>query len=310
MKILFASNAGSSDDSWIDLLQTALPNTEIVSWNETNETSGAELAIVWRPDATLLSREPNLKAIFNLGAGVDGILKLPGLHYGLEIYRLEDAGMAVQMAEYCTHAVLDASRRFADYRALQAQGQWKTMAPIQRHRWPIGVLGLGLMGERVAQTLSALEYPVSGWSRSQKSIPGIQCFAGSDTFEAFLKQTRVLINILPLTPETHGILNKETLSQLLPNAYVINVARGEHLVDDDLLALMDAGHIDGATLDVFTEEPLPAAHPFWTHPKVTITPHIAAASLRDQTVAQISDKIRAWSRGETVSGRVNLQTGY
>src|SRR5690606_23398395 len=181
---------------------------------------------------------------------------------------------------------------------------------IRRDAWPVGVLGMGLMGARVAQALVALEYPVAGWSRSGKDIPGVQSFAGTGRFSAFLARTRVLVNTLPLTPDTQGILCRDTFEQLLPDAYVINVGRGAHLIEDDLLAMLAAGRVKGATLDVFNQEPLPPEHPFWTHPAVTVTPHVAAASLRDQTISQIAAKIRACVQGEPLTGLISRDRGY
>jgi len=158
--------------------------------------------------------------------------------------------------------------------------------------------------------LQVFEFPVNGWSRSPKSIDGVRGFSGSGGFHDFLAASRVLVNLLPLTSDTQDILNRDTLARLQPGGYVINVARGAHLVEDDLIALLDAGHLAGATLDVFRTEPLPAGHPFWTHPKITVTPHTSARTLRTESVAQIAGKIGALERGETVSGVVDAGVGY
>ena len=154
------------------------------------------------------------------------------------------------------------------------------------------------------------EFPVYGYSRTAKLIPGVRCFAGAAELPEFLKVSRVLVNLLPLTPDTENILNFELLSQLQPNAYLINVARGAHLVDADLLALLDQGHMAGATLDVFRSEPLSAEHPFWQQPKITLTPHTSARTIRDQSIAQIVSKIKALERGEAISGVVEIGRGY
>src|SRR5690606_1000266 len=166
------------------------------------------------------------------------------------------------------------------------------------------------IGQRVAQAIARYEYPVAGWSRTPRQLEGIESFSGADGFPDFLKRTRVLVNTLPLTPETRNILNRDTFAKLLPDAYIINVGRGEHLVEDDLLGALASGHLAGATLDVFRTEPLPAGHPFWKHPDITVTPHISARTLRTESVAQIAGKIRQLAEGKTVTGVVDRSRGY
>lgn len=310
MQILFASSHSHDPDVWINPLRKALPHLEFVQWDENGDSINAELAIVWNPPTQIFEREKNLRAVFNLGAGVDAILQRPGLTDQVAIYRLEDAGMAVQMAEYATWALLRASRNFDAYQQQQQQKNWQRLPDIQRDAWPVGVLGLGVMGSRVAQTLAGFDYPVAGWSRSAKQLHGVETWAGDEQFAGFLSRTRVLINTLPLTSETHSILCRKTFEQLLPGACIINMGRGEHLVEQDLLALLDEGHIQQATLDVFAQEPLSADHPFWAHPGVTVTPHMSAASLRDVTIRQTAEKVRAFIAGEPVSGLVERNRGY
>jgi glyoxylate/hydroxypyruvate reductase len=158
--------------------------------------------------------------------------------------------------------------------------------------------------------LAHFEFPVLGWSRTAKSVPGVRSFAGQPQFGDFLAATRILVCLLPLTPETGGIMNANNLSRLMPGGYVINVARGAHLVDEDLIALLDSGQLAGAALDVFRTEPLPLEHPFWRHPKITMTPHTSARTLRDETIAQIAGKILAFERGEPIAGVVDAKRGY
>jgi glyoxylate/hydroxypyruvate reductase A len=171
-------------------------------------------------------------------------------------------------------------------------------------------LGLGVLGARVAQAVAQFEFPVQGWSRSPKNIAGVHCFSGPQELAQFLAGTRVLVNLLPLTPETENILSRQILSQLQRGAYLINVARGRHLVEEDLLALLETGQMAGASLDVFRAEPLPAGHPFWAHPRITVTPHTSARTLRSESIAQIVGKIQALERGEPVAGVVDLARGY
>ena len=218
--------------------------------------------------------------------------------------------MSVQMAEYVCHAVIRFFREFDVCAANQLDGRWAFNKQLRRGDFPIGIMGMGVLGERVARALLQFEFPVNGWSRSPKHVEGVRGFHGADQFDAFLAASRILVCLLPLTPETVDIMRRETLSKLRPGGYVINVARGGHLVDEDLIALIDEGHLAGATLDVFRTEPLPEDHPFWSHPKITVTPHTSARTVRDESIEQIAGKILAMERGEVVAGVVHANRGY
>lgn len=294
-------------EPWLEGLRAAFPQATAGVWKP--GAPAADYAVVWAPPQQFLDEQPRLKALFNIGAGVDALLQLK-LPPATRIVRLDDAGMSVQMAEYVCHAVIRHFREFDRYERDVAVGKWSFRKPHSRADFPIGVLGLGVLGERVARALRAFEFPVHGWSRSAKTIEGVICHSGPEQVNRFLGQCRVLVNLLPLTPETRDILNRETLSQLQPGGYLINVARGAHLVDDDLIALLDSGHLAGALLDVFRTEPLPAAHPFWQHPKIQVTPHTSARTLRSESIAQIAGKIAALERGEPVAGIVYPVRGY
>lgn len=294
-------------EPWLHGLRAALPAATVERWAP--GAPPADYAVVWAPPQAFLDEQPRLKALFNIGAGVDALLQLK-LPAAAQIVRLDDAGMSVQMAEYVCHAVIRHFREFDGYAADVAQGKWSFRKPRSRTDYPVGVLGLGVLGERVAQALRVFEFPVHGWSRSPKAISGVACHSGPEQLERFLSECRVLVNLLPLTPETRDILNRQTLSFLKPGGYLINVARGAHLVEADLLALLDSGHLAGALLDVFRTEPLPPSHPFWQHPKIQITPHTSARTLRSESIAQIASKIAALERGEAVAGLVNAARGY
>jgi glyoxylate/hydroxypyruvate reductase A len=214
------------------------------------------------------------------------------------------------MAEYVCHAVIRHFREFDGYEADMKAGKWSYRKPRSRAKFSVGVMGLGVLGERVAKALGVFEFPVNGWSRSAKPLAGIRGFSGAAQFNDFLAASRVLVNLLPLTLDTRDIMNRETLSRLQPGAYVINVARGAHLVEEDLIDLIDSGHLAGATLDVFRTEPLPAEHPFWQHPKITLTPHTSARTLREESIAQIAGKIGALECGEPIAGIVDPVRGY
>lgn len=310
MHILLAITGDPKATRWVEAFQAQFPDARISVWNDDADAVGADYAIVWHPKATLFTRETRLKAVFNIGAGVDGLLSVPTLPPGLPVIRLEDAGMSVQMAEYVLHALWEASRDFAAYRKHEPQAQWKVLPVTRRDQWTVGVMGLGQVGQRVAETVASFGYPTAGWSRTAREVPGIETFAGTDALPAFLARTRVLVNVLPLTDDTRDILAAPLFAQLPQGAHIINVGRGQHLVEDDLLAALDSGHLAGATLDVFRTEPLPAEHAFWRHPAVTVTPHTAARTLRAESVAQIAGKIRRLEAGEDAGGQVERGRGY
>jgi glyoxylate/hydroxypyruvate reductase A len=306
MRISFCCT-DTAPEPWLQGLQAALPDAEVTLWSA--GAPAADYAVVWAPPQQFFDEQQQLKAVFNIGAGVDALLKL-SLPPQAKIVRLDDAGMSVQMAEYVCHAVIRHFREFDAYEADTRQGKWSFRKPRSRADFPVGIMGLGVLGERVARALAIFEFSVNGWSRSPKTVDGVQCFSGAQGFNDFLFASRVLVCLLPLTPDTRDVMNRDTLSQLQPGGYVINVARGAHLVDDDLLALLDNGHLAGATLDVFRTEPLPAEHPFWTHPGITVTPHTSARTLRSESIAQIAGKMMALQRGEPVAGVVEACRGY
>lgn len=306
MRISFCCT-DTKPEPWLAGLRAALPEARVEVWSA--GAPPADYAVVWAPPQQFLDEQPQLKAMFNIGAGVDALMKLQ-LPPQTQVVRLDDAGMSVQMAEYVCHALIRHFREFDRYEADVRQGQWSYRKPRERADFPVGVMGLGVLGERVARAVAQFEFPVMGWSRSPKQLPGVRCFSGAAQLADFLGMSRVLVCLLPLTADTRDILRRETLSKVQPGGYVINVARGAHLVEEDLIALLDSGHLAGATLDVFRQEPLPAGHPFWQHPKITVTPHTSARTLRDESMAQIAGKIQAMQRGETVAGIVDHVRGY
>ena len=293
--------------AWRDALRVALPQASTEVWDR--DALPADYAVVWRPPQEFFAAQPRLKAVFNAGAGVDALLALR-LPDGVPVVRLEDAGMAAQMAEYVVHAVLRHFRELDVYAAQAGAHEWKPQAPRSKSDFPVGVLGFGVLGEHVARSLQVLGFPVHAWTRTSKDVIAMRLFSGEAELEAFLKASRILVCLLPLTAETRSIIDRRALGLLREQGYVINVARGGHVVEKDLLEALDQGSLAGATLDVFEEEPLPPAHPFWSHPKVVVTPHISAATLRDEAIEQIARKILALERGEPISGIVEAQRGY
>ena len=306
MKIAFCCT-GTKPEPWLEGLRAALPGAEVEVWQP--GAAAVDHAVVWAPPQQFFDEQTALRGVFNIGAGVDALLKLK-LPPQATVVRLDDAGMSVQMAEYVCHAVIRHFREFDGYAADIRAGKWSYRKPLERSDFSVGVMGLGVLGARVAQSVAQFDFPVMGWSRSAKTLAGVRCFAGAEQFKDFLSATRILVNLLPLTPETRDIMRLETLSQLQSGGYVINVARGAQLVDEDLLTLLDNGQLLGATLDVFRAEPLPSEHPFWHNPKITITPHTSARTLRDQSIAQIAGKIRALEAGHSIVGIVDRVRGY
>ncbi|QDL56019.1 2-hydroxyacid dehydrogenase [Rhodoferax aquaticus] len=300
-------SADFDEATWISGLQAAIPGAQVSLWQPGAPV--ADYAVVWKPPQQMLDEQAGLKAIFNTGAGVDALMKLK-LPAGVPVIRLDDAGMAVQMAEYVCHAVIRHFREFDGYEADMHKGKWSFRKPRSRADYPVGVLGLGVLGERVAKAVAQFDFPVNGWSRSPKALDGVQCFSGEQGLDAFLAASRVLVCLLPLTRDTENLINAQRLAQLQAGGYVINVARGAHVVDADLLAAIASGHVAGATLDVFRTEPLPPDHPFWTCPQLTLTPHTSARTLRSESIAQIARKIAALQNGQSVAGLVDTGRGY
>lgn len=300
--------------AWLAELGAALPEHTITLWDDKAPAANAlaQAAIVWSPPQAFFDQQTQLKVAFNLGAGVDALLQKK-LSPDLAIVRLDDAGMAVQMAEYVVQAVVRYFREFAAYEQDMRDGDWSFKRPRERQNFTVGVMGLGMLGQRVARALQHFEYPVAGWSRSAKALEGVRTFAGIEQLPSFMQSCSVVVCLLPLTPETKHLLRRDTLMHLPAGAYLINVARGEHVVEADLLAMLNSGHLGGATLDVFTTEPLPAEHAFRTHTKITCTPHASARTLRSESVAQIAGKFKQWLGGTPateLSGYVDAARGY
>lgn len=308
MKIIYYNAFDPKDHG--QLFARCMPQAEVRLWRE-GDSAPADYALVWKPPAAMLANRNDLKAIFNLGAGVDAIMKLNDqIPAHVPIIRLEDAGMGEQMADYVSHAVLGYFRHFDQYRQETAQKKWLPKWPDKKQDFKIAVLGLGVLGSVIAMRLQQLNFPVMGWSRTQKALDVMDCYSGPDGLKTCLSQARAVVSILPLTDETGNLLGRATLTHLPRGSYLINVGRGAHVVEPDLLALLQSGHLAGATLDVFQQEPLPLSHPFWNQPNLTITPHISAQTLLDEGNAQIAVKLQHLEQGLHVSGVIDRQKGY
>lgn len=299
---------------WRDAIEQACReaglDADVQLW--AGEATGARYAAVWLPPGGFFEREAGLRAVFNVGAGAEGLLAMPALPPALPVLRLVDAGMGPKMAEYVCFFIARITRGLDRYTGPQAVRNWNVDKP-RGHPPTIGVLGLGAIGAQVARAAAVFGYPVLGWSRHERSVAGVRCLAGMAALGEFLAGTHILVNVLPLTAQTRDLLDRTQLSQLPPGAQLINVGRGATIVDDDLLALLDEGHLAGAVLDVFRSEPLPDAHPFWRHPKVTVTPHLSGPTPRRPAATQIAQAIVQLERGtapQSLPGYVDRARGY
>lgn len=297
---------GADSAAWAAALQPLLPDFAVSAWQPGEPE--ADYALIWKPPPAFFAEQTGLRAAFAAGAGVDGLLALQPPP-GLPIYRLEDAGMGRQMAEYLLHALLHWYRGFDAYAELQARGDWRPQPPQRREDWTVGLLGCGVLAAPVVEALQHFGFPVQAWARSPRDGQRLPVFHGDDGLQALLRSSRVVVALLPLTPATRGLLNAERLALMPPGSYFVNLARGGLVDEAALLAALDAGHLAGAALDVCAAEPAGPDHPFWRHPRIRFTPHIAAATLRDEAIAQIVAKLRTLQRGEAVGGRIGAQ-GY
>ena len=309
MKIVVTHPDAPARAHWVHALSERLPDAAVLAWPDP-QAAGADFALVWKPPADFFDAHPALRAVFSAGAGVDHLLRHGGLPPGLPVLRLEDAGMARQMLDYCLHAVLRIVLHADAYEHQQRTTQWLEHAPIGRDALTVGVLGLGALGRQVACGLAAAGFRVLGHARSAHRIDGVECLHGDAQLQAFLTRVNVLILMAPLTDDTRHLIDARRIAWLPRPAWLINVARGALIDDKALLAALDSGALEGAALDVFDTEPLPPEHPFWSHPRIRVTPHVAAATLVEPSANQVADKIRRLLRGEPITGAVERDRGY
>ncbi len=297
---------------WLKALGRLAPARPVHLWGQApaDRLATVPYALVWKPPADFFAPLTGLKAIFNLGAGVDALLTHPGLPKNVPIVRIVDGGMAAQMAEYALYGVLHVHRQFDRLAQQQAQAIWADPGICDPTETRIGVLGLGALGLGVIEKLQGFGFPLAGWSRTPRAVPGVTTYAGVAQLPAFLAGCDILIVLLPLTAETTGLLSDDRLACLPPGASILNLARGALIDEAALLARLDSGAIRFALLDVFQHEPLPADHPFWRHPRVRVTPHSSASTLPGPAIQQILANIAAFERGETMAGVIDPARGY
>ena len=306
--------AGSFDDAerdqWRQVLAQAMPQHHLVSAGELFDRTRIEVAIVANPPPKSLAGLPRLRLIQSLWAGVDRLLEDATLPLDVPIARMVDPMMNRAMAETATWAVLSLHRRAFDYAAQQRQTQWRQLPQKRADEVAVLVLGLGQMGRTTALQLRALGYRVSGWSARPQQLEGVATSAGWATLPAALGGADVVVNLLPLTDDTRGLFDRARLAQMRPRASLVNLARGAHVVEMDLLAVLNAGHLAHAVLDVFDSEPLPATHVFWFHPRITVWPHAAAQTDLRSAVAVVAANVEAMRRDEAPGHLVDRSRGY
>ncbi|MCE8041562.1 glyoxylate/hydroxypyruvate reductase A [Halomonas daqingensis] len=301
-------------EAWRDALAERLPGAEIVTADDpADKRRDADYLAVWKPPEALLAEQTRARGIVNLGAGVDALLSNSALPAGVPIVKLRDAGMAELIGDYVRYGVLHFQRDFDRYRRQQANREWHEHNVTAKRDWPVGVLGLGAIGARVAAMIAADGFPVHGWSRSPKSLEGITCHHGDEGLVELLSQVRTLVLLLPGTNSTRHIINAAALAALPEGASLINPGRGSLIDEAALLAALgegeQEGRLRGAILDAFPEEPLPESSPLWRHPRIWVTPHMAGPTPLDEAVDQVAEAIRAFEAGDEVES-VDPEAGY
>jgi len=295
---------------WLAAFRAALPEEEIRAFPAVGDPAEIDCALVAQPPAGELAKLPNLRLICSLWAGVDGLLRDPSFPRRVPLARLVDPYMTQAMSESALAHVLGAHRQLDAYRRQQAEGVWRMLPQPRAHERRVGILGMGALGGDAARKLKALGFDVAGWSRRPHQLPDIPNYAGRERLYEFLARSQIVVCLLPLTDDTRGILDARAFAALPPGATVINLARGAHVVERDLLAALDGGRLGAAVLDTFETEPLPSGHPYWRHPRVQVTPHIAAISDRRSVVPVIAENIRRFRAGQPVRDLVDLGAGY
>lgn len=297
-------------EAWKNTLLQANSKLKVYSYLEEHPKDAITMALIWKHPIGSLALYPNLKCIASAGAGVDYIFEDVSIPQHVPITRVVDPYLASDMSEHVIAAIFAELKNFNRYKIQQRQSIWKPREYRRISDVTVGIMGLGELGALTAQDLVNIGFKVHGWSRSKKSIDHVKTFTGSTELGDFLKKSNFLVCLLPLTPDTTGILDTALFSQLPKGAYIINVARGGHMVDADLLEQLDKGHLSGACLDVYHQEPLPSSHMFWKHPKIFMTPHYASVSDTDSVIPQILCNYNNLVEGKELINVVNRLKGY
>jgi len=295
---------------WQEALKKAAPEIPVYSYLEEHPKDEITMALVWKHPKGELMNYPNLELIACSGAGVDFIFTDENRPKELPITRVVDVMLAKDMSEHVIAAILSYLKNLGHYRVDQIRKIWEPMEYRRIGDLKVGILGLGALGTVLAEDLVRFGFRTQGWSNSKKDFPGIQTFSGASQLTDFLETTEILVCLLPLTEDTSGILNAKLFTRLPKGAYIINVARGGHVVDADLIQYIDSGHLAGACLDVFHNEPLAKNHPFWEHDKIHMTPHCASVSDTDSVVPQIVENFRCLQNRQSLINLVSPEKGY
>jgi glyoxylate/hydroxypyruvate reductase A len=282
------------------------PDLPFYLWPETGDPARVRFLCAWMPPDDILGTFPNLEILFSVGAGVDQ-LPLDSLPPELPVVRMIEEGLTAGMAEYCSAAVLALHRDLPLYRKRQAQGDWTTEPVRLASQRSVGIMGLGVLGQAVLATLRTFGFRLHGWNRSPRAMEGVTVH---ERLENMLPQVEILLCLLPLTEETRGILDARLFGMLPRGARLVNVARGGHLIEADLLAALESGQLAAAVLDVAEPEPPPPSHPFWTHPRIWLTPHIASMTQPETAVEAVFANLERHERGEPLLGLVERGKGY
>jgi len=298
---------------WIDALKAAGPEIEIRQWPDTGPGEEIAYALLWNPPQELFRSLSGLKVVFSLGAGVDHLLRAPGLPPGLPLVRVAEPDLTSRMSEYVVLQVLMHHRRQRAYDELQRHREWRPLPQRAAAQVRVGVMGLGVLGQDAAAKLRTLGFQVAGWSRTAKSLEGIDCFAGDSGLVPFLNCSEILVCLLPVTEHTRGILNRSLFDELAAGEtgpVLINAGRGALQVEEDIIAALETGTLRAATLDTFVREPLPPKSPLWSHPDITVTPHIAATSDPGAIADFVIGQIRRFESGGKLESLVDRDRGY
>ncbi|WP_250520145.1 MULTISPECIES: glyoxylate/hydroxypyruvate reductase A [unclassified Caballeronia] len=294
---------------WATHFALKAPDVPFRVWPDIGDANAVRYLAAWQPPADVMQTFPNLDVIFSVGAGIDQF-DLSGVPPHVAVVRMTEPGIVEGMVEYVTQAVLTIHRDLFDYAAQQRERVWREMPVRAASTRRVGVLGLGMLGTAVLTTLRAFGFDCAGWSRSPHEIEGVECHAGAASLDAFLARTDILVCLLPLTDATRGLIGKRVFETLPKGASFINVGRGPHVIQQDLLDALDSGHLNAAILDVTDPEPLPREHPFWTHPRVRLTPHIASATRPETAVEMVLENLRRHRAGERMIGEIDRTRGY
>jgi glyoxylate/hydroxypyruvate reductase len=308
MTLLISPQPGTAD-IWRRAFAAAMPDLDVRVWPEVGDPASIDVAAVGSMPAGALAKLPNLRLILSLTAGVDTLLSDPTLP-AVPIARTSDLDGDTMMNETVLLHVLCHHRSLPDYQQAQQRCEW-IRRPIKAARErAVGIMGLGSVGLGAAKALASIGFRVAGWVRQARPGNGIEIFGGRDQLNAFLARSEIVVNLLPLTPQTHGIINAATLKALPAGAAFINLGRGDHVVEADLIAALDSGHLAAATLDVYPVEPLPKDSPLWRHPKITVMPHVARRLVPEEVALRICDTIRDFRAGKPLAQAVNRSRGY